>query len=230
MTAVVTDRLSANERRYLALVADYGGTLASAGHGVGEEVVRALERPRVSGRRATLVTGRRLDELLTVCPCTPLFDSVVAENGAIVYNPASREETRFVNSPPKLLVQGLRARGVEPLEIGQVVVAAPAPHRATVQDLVWELGLEAQVIGNRGAVMVLPSGINKATGMEHALRKPGLSRHEVVGIGDAENDHSFLERCECAVAVANAVPSVKAHAAIVAVAENGQGSSSSSMN
>jgi hypothetical protein len=69
------------------------------------------------------------------------------------------------------------------------------------------MGSELQLIFNREAVMVLPPGVNKASGMQYALRKLGFSVHETVEIGDAENDHSFLERCECAVAVANAVPS-----------------------
>jgi hydroxymethylpyrimidine pyrophosphatase-like HAD family hydrolase len=208
--------------RYLALVADYDGTLASNDR-MADEVVRSVERLRVSGRRVILVTGRRLDDLVAVCPHLQLFDRVVAENGGVVYDPALRAETRLGNPPPKALVQGLRARGVAPLEVGQVLVATREPHRRTVQDLVWELGLEAQVIGNRGAVMVLPAGVNKATGLEVALRKLGLSRHEVAGVGDAENDHSFLERCECAVAVANSLPAVKEIAAFVTAGENGNG-------
>lgn len=208
--------------RYLALATDYDGTLASNDR-VAEPVVRALERLRVSGRRSFLVTGRRLADLLAVCPFTRLFDRVVAENGAIVYDPRSREQTRLANAPSTLLIEGLRSRGVEPLEIGEVLVATHAPQRAVVQDLIWELGLEMQVIGNRNAVMVLPAGVNKATGLEYALRELGLSRHEVVGIGDAENDHSFLERCECAVAVANAAPSIKQIAALVTAAESGDG-------
>ena len=208
--------------RYLALATDYDGTLASNDR-VSESAVRALARLWVSGRRPILVTGRRLDDLLALCPCAQLFDLIVAENGAIVYDPASREETRLANPPSKLLIQNLQARGVTPLEIGQALVGTHEPHRATVQDVIWELGLEAQVIGNRGAVMVLPAGINKATGLEYALRELGLSRHEVVGIGDAENDHSFLERCECAVAVANAAPSIKGIVAFVTSAENGNG-------
>ena len=208
--------------RYLALVVDYDGTLATDDR-VSEQTAQALERLKISGRRAILVTGRRLDDLLLVCACIQLFDAVVAENGAIIYDPTTREETRLANPPSKTLIQALRARGVEPLEIGQVLVATHAPHRATVQDVIWELGLEAQVIGNRGAVMVLPAGVNKATGLEHALRALGLSRHEIVGMGDAENDHSFLERCECAVAVANATPAIKEIAAFVTEAENGNG-------
>ena len=60
-------------------------------------------------------------------------------------------------------------------------------------------------------------------GWTNALRKLGLSGHEVVGVGDSENDHSFLKRSECAVAVANAVPSIRDIAAIVTHSENGQG-------
>jgi hydroxymethylpyrimidine pyrophosphatase-like HAD family hydrolase len=208
--------------RYLALVADYDGTLACHDR-VSDDSARAIERLRTSGRRALLVTGRRLDELIEVFPHTRLFDLIVAENGAIVYDPGTREETRLGNPPSKRLIQGLRARGVEPLEIGQVIVATLEPHRTTVQDVVWELGLEAQVICNGNAVMVLPAGINKASGLEHALRKLGLSRHEVIGIGNAENDHSFLERCECAVAVANAISSIQERVVFVTKGENGSG-------
>ncbi|HTI86178.1 MAG TPA: HAD family hydrolase [Alphaproteobacteria bacterium] len=208
--------------RYLALAADYDGTVASHDR-VSEKTIDALERLRNSGRRAILVTGRRLDDLLAVCTCVQLFDIVVAENGGVVFHPATREETRLANPPPKALIQGLKARGVAPLEIGQVLVATLLQHRETVQDVVWELGLETQVIANRGAVMVLPAGINKATGLAHALRNLSLSRHEVAGIGNAENDHSFLALCECAFAVADAVPSLKREVARVTTAKNGNG-------
>jgi hydroxymethylpyrimidine pyrophosphatase-like HAD family hydrolase len=208
--------------RYLALAVDYDGTIALDDR-LSETAAVALVRLRLSGRRAILVTGRKLDDLLSVCSQPRLFDLVVAENGGVVYDPGTREETILANPPSKRLLQSLRARGVEPLDVGQVVVATLEPHRRTAQDVVWELGLEAQVICNRSNVMVLPAGVNKATGLEHALRKLGLSRHEVAGIGDAENDHSFLERCECAVAVANATPSIKEAVAFVTKAENGEG-------
>lgn len=208
--------------RYLALAADYDGTLASH-DAVTNEAVRALERLRTSGRRAILVTGRRLQDLLAVFAHPRVFDLIVAENGAVIYDPGTREETTLANPPSRHFLRELRARGVEPLEIGQVVVATLESSRAKVQNLVWELGLEVQVICNRGAVMVLPAGVNKATGLEYALRKLGLSRHEVVGIGDAENDHSFLAYCECAVAVANAIPAIQEAVAFVTRAENGNG-------
>ena len=162
-----------------------------------------------------LVTGRRVEELLKVCPAIALFDLVVAENGAVVYDPARREEVVLGAPVPKSLVERLRERSVAPLEVGKVLVATHDPHGAVVFDVIRELGLELQVIVNRSSIMVLPPGINKATGLEVALHKLGLSQHEAVAIGDAENDHSFLRYCECGVAVANAVPSIKAAAELV---------------
>jgi hydroxymethylpyrimidine pyrophosphatase-like HAD family hydrolase len=50
-----------------------------------------------------------------------------------------------------------------------------------------------------------------------------LSPFNVVGIGDAENDHAFLRACGCAVAVANALPVVKADADILTDASRGAG-------
>jgi hypothetical protein len=68
-------------------------------------------------------------------------------------------------------------------------------------EVIRELGLELQIVFNRDAVMVLPPGGNKGTGLAKALREVGLSPHEVVGVGSSGNDHSFMELCECAVAV-----------------------------
>jgi hypothetical protein len=63
--------------------------------------------------------------------------------------------------------------------------------------------------------MVVPAGVSKGTGLFEALGDLGISRHNTVGIGDAENDHSLLEACELGVAVSNAVESLKAHADVV---------------
>jgi hypothetical protein len=109
------------------------------------------------------------------------------------------------------------------LEVGKVVVSTSLSHRVAVLETIRQMGLELQLIFNREALMVLPPGVNKASGMQYALRKLGFSVHEAVGIGDAENDHSFLERCECAVAVANAVPSIRELAAFTTKSEAGEG-------
>ncbi|HEY5871560.1 MAG TPA: HAD-IIB family hydrolase [Candidatus Tectomicrobia bacterium] len=208
--------------RYMALACDYDGTLARDGH-VDEETVTTLERVRSSGRLLLLVTGRELDDLLKVCPHTALFDYIVAENGAVLYVPATGTERLLGTHPPEAFVTALRGREVRPLSVGRVIVATWHPHENTVLETIRDLGLELQVIFNKGAVMVLPSGVNKATGLSAALTELGLSPHNVVGIGDAENDHAFLSLCECAVAVANALPMLQERADWVTQGEHGDG-------
>ncbi|HEX3698329.1 MAG TPA: HAD-IIB family hydrolase [Polyangia bacterium] len=208
--------------RYHVLASDYDGTLASDGR-VEPAMLAALERVRASGRKVLLVTGRQVDDLLTVFPQVTLFDRVVAENGAVIYNPTTRERRALAEPPRADFVALLRKRGVEPLAVGQVIVATWQPHEATTLDVIRTLGLELQVIFNKGAVMVLPSGINKAFGLQAALAELGLHAHDCVGVGDAENDHAFLAVCECAVAVANALPMLKDRADLVTTGARGDG-------
>jgi HAD superfamily hydrolase (TIGR01484 family) len=208
--------------RYLALCCDYDGTLATDGT-IDPATLRALERLRASGRKLVLVTGRELDELLTVCPRIDLFDRVVAENGALLYRPATREEQLLGEAPEAKFVEALVARGVGPISVGRSIVATWEPHEKTVLEAIRDLGLELQVIFNKGAVMVLPAGVNKASGLKAALDELNLSTHNAIGVGDAENDHAFLRICECSVAVANALPSLKDAADIVTRAARGAG-------
>jgi HAD superfamily hydrolase (TIGR01484 family) len=208
--------------RYLALACDYDGTLASNNR-VAETTVAALERFRASGRKLILVTGRRLDELLSICPHVHLFDRVVAENGALLYRPATREEKPLGSPPPEKFLQALRDRGVEPLAVGRSIVATWQPHETVALEAIRDLGLDLWVAFNKGAVMVLPSGVNKATGLAAALKELELSPRNVAGIGDAENDHSFLKLCEFSAAVANAVPAVKEHVDYCTAESHGEG-------
>jgi hydroxymethylpyrimidine pyrophosphatase-like HAD family hydrolase len=208
--------------RYLALVTDYDGVIATDGR-ASSVAVEAIQRLQMSGRRAILITGRRLEDLFEKFPQLSIFDSVVAENGAVVYEPRTRKDAVLAKPPPPEFAERLKQLGVDPVEVGRVVVSTWMPHHTTVLQAIQEMGLALQVVFNRAAVMVLPTGVTKATGMNYALRKLGLSAHEVVGVGDSENDHSFLERSECAATVANAVPSIRDLAAIITKGTNGTG-------
>src|SRR5262249_31946855 len=102
-------------------------------------------------------------------------------------------------------------------------VATWEPHETEVLETIRDLGLELQVIFNKGAVMVLPAGVNKATGLAFALDKLGLSAHNAVGIGDAENDHALLRSCEFSAAVSNALETLKETADVVTKGDHGAG-------
>jgi hydroxymethylpyrimidine pyrophosphatase-like HAD family hydrolase len=208
--------------RFHALATDYDGTIAHNGK-VDDATLAALERLRNSGRKLLLVSGRELPDLLKTFDRLDLFHLAVLENGATIYDPATKETRVLADPPPAKFAEALRARGVWPLSVGHVIVATFEPHDKTVFDTIREFGLELQVIFNKGAVMVLPSGVNKATGLTAALAELGLSPHNAVGVGDAENDHAFLKVCECSAAVANALPAVKDTADVVTRGKRGEG-------
>jgi len=190
-----------------ALATDYDETLAEEGM-VSQATQAALARLKETGRKLILVTGRELADLERVFPEIEIFDKIVAENGAILYTPASKKQRELAPSPSAELVELLQARGV-PLSVGRTVVATCEPHEGVALEIIKALGLELEIIFNKGAVMILPSGINKATGLAAALAEMGLSAHNIVGIGDAENDHAFLRAVGYRVAVANALPKLK---------------------
>jgi hydroxymethylpyrimidine pyrophosphatase-like HAD family hydrolase len=208
--------------RYLVLACDFDGTVATDGT-VRDETFAALQRLRESGRKLILVTGREIDDLLRVFPRIDIFDRVVAENGALLYRPANREHKTLGEAPSAEFVQALRACGISPLSVGHCIVSTWQPHESKVLETIRDLGLELQVIFNKGAVMILPSGVNKATGLEAALLELGLSPHNCVGVGDAENDHALIRLSECGVAVGNALPLVQERADWVTPGRNGEG-------
>jgi hydroxymethylpyrimidine pyrophosphatase-like HAD family hydrolase len=194
---------------FRALAADYDGTIADGGR-VAAKTVHALIRLRKFGLKLILVTGRQLPDLLDEFSAIAVFDQVVAENGALLFDPKTRRETVIGEPPPPEFIARLRTFKVTPLSVGRSIVATREPNESAVLAAIRELGLELHIVFNKGAVMVLSANVNKTSGLAVALDRMGIPFRDVVGIGDAENDQSFLQRCGLAVAVDNALPSVKA--------------------
>jgi hypothetical protein len=148
---------------------------------------------------------------------------VRCHRGALLYWPAEDREEILGEPPPPQFITEITQRDVKPFSVGRVIFATWRPHETAVLDVIQTLGLEYQIIFNKRAVMVLPGGINKATGLAKALKRMKLSPHHVVGVGDAENDHAFLDSCAVAVAVENALPTLKAHCDLVTAGDHGCG-------
>jgi hydroxymethylpyrimidine pyrophosphatase-like HAD family hydrolase len=212
----------ARGERAVALAADYDGTLAHHGN-VDVRTVEALRRLKRSGRRLVLATGRELEELTGVFPELELFDRVVAENGALLYWPQTLAVRLLAEPPPPELASRLAERGVSPISVGRVIVATWEPHQMAVEDVIRELGLDLAVVLNKRAIMILPRGVDKASGLREALGELGVLPHQIVGVGDAENDVAFLSLCGFSAAVANAVTSVKERVNWVAAGDHGEG-------
>jgi hydroxymethylpyrimidine pyrophosphatase-like HAD family hydrolase len=206
---------------YVALASDYDGTLADGGR-VAEPTLSALRRLGAAGWRVLLVTGRQLDDLLSAFPGVVVCDLVVAENGGLLYAPATGAQRALTEPPAPEFLEELRRRGVA-FSVGRTVVATTTAHESAVKDAIGLLGLDLELAFNKGAVMVLPRGVHKRSGLLAALQEIGLSPARVVAVGDGENDLPFMKLCGCSVAVANALSDLRASADLVTSAANGDG-------
>jgi hydroxymethylpyrimidine pyrophosphatase-like HAD family hydrolase len=207
--------------KFSCLSCDYDGTIAHDGK-VAPSTIAALRRFAAANGTLLLVTGREIPDLLKIFPENVMFDRIVAENGALLYDPATRNERLLAPPPSEFLVNELRRRGIQ-MSVGRAIIATWRPNVQDVADAIRETKQDVRVILNKNAVMILPPGIDKASGLRVALSDLRIAPENVVGVGDAENDLDFLAICGAGVAVANALPEVKSKVAYVTHGDHGAG-------
>ena len=123
--------------------------------------------------------------------------------------------------PPNRLLAELDRRGIA-YQVGRVIVGAARGDEAPIREALAAAGVSRDPVYNRGALMLLPAGISKGTGVQHALRFLGLSFHDVLAFGDAENDLPFFEVCGWPACPADGMWVVKEQADLIFPGENGE--------
>jgi hypothetical protein len=167
----------------------------------------------VAGYSLFLATGR-LYQSISLGDLENAFTGIIWENGAVLSQRQWGElYLPFGHIDPQL-VAAIEQAGV-PLERGLAIVSTWANHEETVTQIISQSGSDAVLTHNKGALMILPPGTAKGTGLERMLELCGLSTRNAIGFGDGENDLSLLQTCEGGVAVASAVQSLKSVADLV---------------
>ena len=182
----------------------------------------AVLRARDAGLRLLMVTGRELTDLSHTFAHLDVFDLIVLENGSVLYTPATKAVRVLGPPPPPELVARLTERQV-PLSVGHSIVATVMDYEREVVEAIRDLDIHWHVVLNKGSLMVLPPSVDKSSGLMAALETLHASPARTVAIGDAENDRPFLRACGLAVAVANALGSVKTCAHVVTAGARGAG-------
>ena len=188
------------------IACDFDGTGATNGHPA-PEFYAALAAARAQGIVTLLVTGRVLEDVQRAYEEASPFDAVVAENGAVVQLCALGRTIQIGRPPSEHFLGELRAQGV-PFHTGAVIIGTWEQHAHQLLELIRRFGIDGQLVFNRAALMMLPSGINKAVGVQRALDELGRSRRNMIAFGDAENDIPLLLEAEVGVAARGAVPAV----------------------
>jgi hydroxymethylpyrimidine pyrophosphatase-like HAD family hydrolase len=196
------------------LAIDFDGTMKGPGSNVSRRLIERLIRLRKAGTKLVLVTGRCIPELEQLIDVS-LFDAVVAENGTIV----------LIDGKKKLLAPAswapVRAKLMKHFERGceEVVISLDREEEARAARVV---GGMAKIELNKNRIMIMPKGLDKASGLAVAVRRLD-ARGSVASIGDGENDLSMFRASDFRVALENSVDSLKMEADYTATLPNGKG-------
>jgi hydroxymethylpyrimidine pyrophosphatase-like HAD family hydrolase len=108
------------------IATDFDGTI-SQGDQLAPEAGRALRRWRETGRFTVLVSGRPFEFLHDLQEREQAFDLIVAENGAVLYNPHTDEMRLPFGEVPDDLLLTLIELGV-PLWRGVAIAGTTLPY------------------------------------------------------------------------------------------------------
>lgn len=204
-----------------AIACDYDRTLTDGSLILAENAVNSLKDVRKNGIKIFLVSGRRLPFLKSVNERYDFVDVIIAENGAVIYDP--EKDTKI------LLGEGIKELkdafiDVDfPVEIEEAIVATTIEHLEAAKEIIERNELSVDIELNRTDVMIMPEGVNKCSGVTKAAEIHEIPRENLACIGDAENDLGLFAAAGIRVAVANAVQTLKNEADIVCNEPYGDG-------
>lgn len=204
------------------IISDFDGTFTDRTLAVDEGLAGAIRSARARGVYFSIVSGRGYGFMEEYCgKLGGLVDSFVAENGCI--GQFNGRRFALCDCPDRTRVfESLDALGV-PYGIGEVFFAVGQGDGRKLARALSGSGGEFHVIRNASTLMVLPSGVSKASGAAWLAGKYGLGRSETAAVGDAENDVDLGEACGLLGAVSNALPAMKSAAGYVCRESYGRG-------
>ncbi len=207
--------------QFKVIAADLDGTLAMDDH-VRDSTWKVLQKAKRQGISIFLVTGRNLRDLENFPSFEEVCEVIIAENGAAIYYTSTGSVVLPFGHLAPEVISKLKEEKI-PFVSGLAIAATHKAHDQKVLEILTETRYAATIEYNKGAVMLLPPGASKGTGLMVALQELGYSHHNVVAMGDAENDRSLFELAELSVAVSNATANIKAIADYHLSKPNGEG-------
>lgn len=188
------------------LAFDFDGTIATDGH-IPLPLIDALRRAVSNDYHLFLVTGR----LFRHAPIEPLFPyltGIVWENGAVIERCPEGHVTLPFGTLPSSMIQEMERAGIE-LICGMAIAATWTQYEPQMAPIMASYAHAVACEYNKGAVMILPRGANKASGLAHLLQCVGLADGRLIAFGDGENDRALLEMAHVGIAVQDAVSSLR---------------------
>lgn len=189
-----------------AFVTDFDRTLTDNPGEVNDAVIskmKTLKKPLL------LVTGRPLAYVEELYRKHPIWQCIVAENGAVIYFPKKEQLITFMSKAVEQARNALAGAGI-PFTAGLNIISVPVQHGVDIKRLLKPYSRLLTYRTNVDELMILPKGVDKGVGTKIALSHLGIDPEKTVIIGDAKNDIDLFNVPGYRVAVANAAKELKA--------------------
>jgi phosphoglycolate phosphatase (TIGR01487 family) len=183
-----------------ALITDFDRTLTDRPGMAEEKVINELKSIR---KPLILSTGRPRKYIMTFFKKYPVWDAIVAENGAVVY---LKQDKRLITCSNQFVSEAMfrvRKAGIK-ARLGDVIISVNVKDRKRLTEALKPLKKYFRFIYNVDEIMVLPKNVDKATGTKIALDSLKIAPEKTIIVGDAENDIELFKIPGFRVAVANA--------------------------
>lgn len=208
---------------------DIDGTLTENGGGaIHLAALAKLRHLEKLGYNVIYVTGRSSIEAYVLAVFGGTTRIAVGENGgAITLAPqehrllASRDKCAEGYEILKKNLDGVQVKPVFP-RMTEVVMQRTFDLREG-QKILDENKLDLYLSDSKYAYHINEKGMNKASGLNEALRILKAKPEETVAIGDSETDIPMFEICGCSIALGHAEDNVKARAKHVVEGKEGSG-------
>ena len=192
-----------------AILTDLDRTLTGPDLALDARIPPRLAMLRARGIRVVVVTGRTLEHVVAM-RLAEFSDAIVAENGAVL-----RHANGMVEVEAHDFAQRCRD-ALGPLAVrfhwGRSLASGPRELAPACAHLLREHHVAHGASYNAEELMLLPPGVDKATGARRALAKLDLTLRDAVAIGDGENDVPMLLTAGDSAAPANAHAAARAAA------------------
>jgi phosphoglycolate phosphatase (TIGR01487 family) len=221
--------LSSKDLSIKAFAIDIDGTLTENGSGMiylpAVSKMRFLEK---IGYRVFFVTGRSSIEAYILSVFLGMTRVAVGENGGVVSNGPS-DHTILGNKELclkgyEILRQCLSNVDTKPVfpRMSEVVLQRTFDIKEG-KKILKENKLDLDIVDSKYAFHINELGVNKAKGLDLALKFLNIEPEEVVAIGDSETDISVFGICGLSIALGHSDDAVKVHANHVVNGKEGVG-------
>lgn len=208
-----------------AIAVDIDGTITDQNRKICINAIDAIRKAEENGFPVILVTGNILCAAKMVSVMLGTSGGIVGENGGVIH---TKKNSQIIGDIKKCnpAYEFLKSKyEIDKTEFSDLRLSEIAIKRKinvkTVKKTVKDF--DVKVYDTKFAIHITDPQVNKGKSLEIVAKDIGISAHEIMAIGDSENDLEFLEVAGFKVAVANADSDLKKNADYVSKEPYGDG-------